>query len=117
MRDSKITRRELVKSASGAAAFSLMPASALGANERIRFGVIGVGGMGTGHVGSLTKRGDSDNVQVVAVSDVYRRRITRAVGLCKGEGYPDYRKLLERKDVDAILIATPDHWHAKVAMD
>ena len=89
----------------------------LGANERIRFGVIGCGGMGTGHVGSLTSRNEKDNVQVVAVSDVYRRRVTRAIGICKGEGFPDYRKLLERKDIDAILIATPDHWHAKIAED
>ncbi len=114
----QITRRGLL--AGGAAAISgsaLASPTAHKANERIRFGVIGVGGMGTGHVGSLVKRGSDDNVAVVAVSDVYQRRITRAKGVCNGDGYPDYRKLLERKDVDAVLIATPDHWHAKIASD
>ncbi len=80
-------------------------------------GVIGVGGMGTGHVGGLVGRAEADNVQVVAVCDVYQRRVTRAKEICKGEGYLDYRKLLDRGDVDAVLIATPDHWHAKIAID
>jgi predicted dehydrogenase len=90
---------------------------AAGANDRIRIGVIGVGGMGTGHVGSLVKKADAENIQVVAVSDVYDRRIHRAQSICKGEGHADYRHLLGRKDIDAVLIATPDHWHAKVSMD
>ena len=45
------------------------------------------------------------------------RRTARAKEICKGEGYIDYRRLLERKDIDAILIATPDHWHAKLSID
>src|SRR5258708_3417154 len=73
--------------------------------------------MGTGHVGSLVKRSDSDNIKVVAVCDVYQRRITRAKGISQSEGYSDYRRLLDRKDIDAVLIATPDHWHAKISMD
>jgi predicted dehydrogenase len=93
-------------------------ARAAGANDRIRFGVVGCGGMGTGHVSSLVTRGVADNVAVVAVCDVYRRRITRAVGAAPGaEGYADYRKLLERKDIDAVLVATPDHWHAKISIE
>ena len=83
----------------------------------LRIGVIGVGGMGTGHVGSLVKKFDPENIQVVAVSDVYQRRITRAKNICKGEGYLDYRRLLDHKDVDAVLIATPDHWHSKISID
>src|SRR5204863_4502492 len=89
----------------------------IGANDRIRFAVIGCGGMGTGHLSSLVKRSQDDNIKVVAVSDVYQRRLTRAKGICQGEGYLDYRKLLERKDLDAVLIATPDHWHAKISLD
>ena len=73
--------------------------------------------MGTGHLGSLVKRSEADNIKVRAVSDVYQKRLRRAKGICEGEGYGDYRKLLERKDVDAVLIATPDHWHAKISMD
>ena len=92
-----MTRRDFVRtSAAGvAAAGVLAPSTVLGANDRIRMGVIGVGGQGTGHVGGLVKRGQTDNIQVVAVCDVYQRRINRAQSICKGEGYSDYRKLLE----------------------
>jgi predicted dehydrogenase len=74
--------------------------------------------MGTGHVRSLVQRGDADNVKVVGVCDVYQRRITRAEEASPGsEGYMDYRRLLDRKDIDVVLIATPDHWHGKISMD
>jgi predicted dehydrogenase len=114
-------RRDFLKTAAVSAAAlgitRIAPAQAQGANERIRFGVIGCGGMGTGHLSSLVSRGTQDNIEVVAASDVYQRRVTRALGICKGDGYLDYRKLLERKDIDAVLIATPDHWHGKIACD
>jgi predicted dehydrogenase len=117
-----VSRRNLLQAGAaglaGAAALGApAPASALGANDRLRFGVIGCGGMGTGHVSGLVRRAEADNLQVVAVCDVYRRRITRAAGIASAEGYADYRRLLERPDVDAVLIATPDHWHARIAMD
>jgi len=116
-----VTRRQFVKSSALAlgslSLASLLPASAAGANDRIRVGVIGCGGMGTGHVGSLVKRSADDNISVVAVSDVYQRRVTRAKNICQGNGYLDYRRLLERKDIDAVLIATPDHWHGKISID
>jgi predicted dehydrogenase len=116
-----VSRRDFVRTsvaAAGAATMAaLAPAVAIGANDRIRMGVIGVGGQGTGHVAGLVKRAKADNVEVVAVCDVYRRRITRAQSISKAEGYSDYRKVLERPDIDAVLIATPDHWHAKIAGD
>src|SRR5258708_3870678 len=121
MLNQTISRRSFVKTsalATGAVACAALTQSrAVGANDRIRIGVIGVGGMGTGHVGSLVKKAEAENIQVVAVSDVYQRRINRAKNICKGEGYADYRRLLERKDVDAVLIATPDHWHGKISID
>jgi len=121
MKNPKTSRRTFLKStalASGALALpQFVRATAFGANDRIRFAVIGCGGMGTGHLGSLVKRSETDNIQVVGVSDVYQRRLTRAKNICKGDGYLDYRKLLERKDLDAVLIATPDHWHAKISID
>ena len=49
--------------------------------ERIPIALIGCGGMGTGHLGSLVKRSDADNIKVLAVSDVYQRRLTRALAL------------------------------------
>jgi len=92
-------------------------ASALGANDRIRFGVIGCGGMGTGHLGNLVKRADEDNLRVLSVCDVYQRRLTRAQKLSSADASLDYRKVLDRKEIDAVLIATPDHWHGKLAID
>ena len=87
------------------------------ANEEIGIAVIGCGGMGTGHLNELVKRKDSSKVSVRAVCDVYQRRLSRAKAISGAEGYLDYRKLLERPDIDAVLIATPDHWHAKIAID
>src|ERR1051326_2414492 len=117
----RIPRRQFLRTSVLTASALVLPtrpyAAVLGANERIGFAVIGCGGMGTGHLRSLVKRSESDNIKVRAVSDVYRRRLTRAVGICHGEGYLDYRELLARKDIDAVLIATPDHWHAKISID
>src|SRR5262245_50020170 len=116
-----LRRRTFLKTSALAASALALPASSysaiFGANDRINFAVIGCGGMGTGHLSSLVKRSNADNIKVLAVSDVYQRRLTRAKGICQGEGYMDYRKLLARKEVDAVLIATPDHWHAKISMD
>jgi predicted dehydrogenase len=89
----------------------------LGANDRITFGVIGCGGMGTGHLGSLVKRGEKDNLRVLGVCDVYQRRLTRAEKIAGVKGHIDYRKILDNNDITAVLIATPDHWHAKIAID
>jgi predicted dehydrogenase len=111
-------RRDFIKTATVATGMLAMaPSRAVGANDRLRIGVIGCGGMGTGHLNDLVKRSEAENIEVVAVSDLFQKRLTRAKGICKGEGYMDYRKLLERKDVDAVLIATPDHWHSKISVE
>lgn len=85
----------------------------------IRIGIIGVGGKGMDHLGQLLEREKNGvSVQVLGVSDVYIRRQERAKARVKDvvrrkiDAYTDYRKLLERDDVDAVVIATPDHWHA-----
>ena len=96
---------------------ALTASRSIGANDRIRIGVIGCGGQGTGHLGDMVKRSEQDNIEVVGVCDVYQRRLSRAKGISKAEGYLDYRKLLERNDIDAVLIATPDHWHSKISID
>src|ERR1041384_6263318 len=110
-----ISRRSFIGSVSTAAAARAV----IGANDRIRIGIIGVGGHGGGnHLKWLHSRTDENNIRVGAVADVYRRRITRAQSVVPAvEGYSDYRKLLENKDIDAVVIATPDHWHAKILMD
>ena len=99
------------------------PASArpLGANTRINTGHIGVGGQGTSLLKRVVQRADDEgDVHVAAVCDLYNRRKTRAknlAGLDDSGVYHDYRELLERDDIDAVFIATPDHWHAEVAID
>jgi predicted dehydrogenase len=92
-----------------------LPARVFGANERIVFGFIGVGGMGTGNL----KKHLTDTA---AVCDVDQKHMARAVKLVEGKGgkcdaYGDYRKLLERRDIDAVVISTPDHWHARTTVD
>lgn len=87
----------------------------LGANEKINLGLIGAGERGRGVMGSFIKTG---GVNVTAVCDVYAQMIDRAQKAApNAKGFADYRKLLEQKDVDAVLIGTPDHWHATNAID
>ena len=117
----KSTRRNFLKTAAVSAGAltigNVFPSTVLGANDRINFGVIGTGGMGTNHLKNLVNHSEDDNIKVVAVSDVYKRRLTNAEDISGGTGYMDYRKLLERKDVDAVLIATPDHWHSRMSIE
>ncbi len=122
---SRVSRRDFVAASTAAAGAvagsSLLAAPAtgkvLGANDRIQFGVIGVGGMGSGHVGDLVGRTERDNIRCVAVCDVYQKRLNHNRERSGGEAFTDYRKLLDRKDIDAVIIATPDHWHSKQAID
>jgi len=91
----------------------------LGANDRINIGVIGVGGRGSGDAASFAKIGaDNNSCQVVAVADCYQKRInTNKERLEIQDGYLDYREIINRKDIDAVVIATPDHWHARIALE
>lgn len=128
------TRRDFLRRASAAApalplaAKTMKPtvparsaARVLGANDRINVGSIGTGGMGTAHLRALVQQADSNkDIQVIAVSDVYTRRKERArtaARLSEKDVHHDYRDLLARNDVDAVFIATPDHWHAQMAID
>jgi len=129
-KQNKITRRDFLRGATAAAVAGpyVIASSALGGNgrpapsERIVMGCIGVGGMGTGDMRSFLANSD---VQVVAVCDVEeRKRVATKKGLerhyaaelqkgtYKGcATYNDFRELLAREDIDAVSIATPDHWH------
>lgn len=128
-----ITRREFVR---GAAALplaltgiaSVRGAQRTPANDRLALGFIGMGTMNRGHLGNFLGQKD---VQVVAVCDVDTHRRENAQktadkryadeqksGAYKGcAAYKDFRDLLARKDVDAVVIATPDHWHTIIAME
>jgi predicted dehydrogenase len=84
-------------------------------SDRIQVGFIGLGGQGTGRLNQFMKHNDVD---AVAVCDVDRAHLDRAVALVektqgrKPEAFGDFRKLLETKNLDAVMVATPDHWHA-----
>jgi predicted dehydrogenase len=88
-----------------------------GAGERLRIGVIGCGGMATGHMQTLVKMKEKDNIDVVAVCDIYQKRLDRAAQLTGGKPFKDYHALLDQKDIDYVLIGTPEHWHAKMILD
>jgi predicted dehydrogenase len=109
------TRRNFLQSA--AASFGAASSSRVwGANDRIRLGAIGTGDRGSYLMRILNSLPDAE---WVAVCDVYDVRREAAVKLTGGHtaAYTDYRELLERKDIDAVLIATPDHWHATMVVD
>jgi predicted dehydrogenase len=90
----------------------------VGANDRINIGVIGVGGRGNSDARNFARFGEQNNAcQIVAVCDVYEKRKRLAAEHFKCQGYLDYRDVLARPDVDAVIVATPDHWHAKIALD
>ena len=90
----------------------------LGANDRINVAAIGVGGRGTYVARTFKNYGEKHNAcQIVAVCDVYEKRKHQNAEFHKVDGYLDYREVLARQDVDAVIVATPDHWHAKIALD
>lgn len=121
----QLSRRRFMQGVAAAAgAAYVLPAVSWarvrGANDRIVMGVIGTGGMGTEHVKWLVNRGEADNVSVKRVCDVYQRRLNNAaklIGGSEGAGTMEYREVLDDKDVNAVLIATPDHWHTKIAIE
>ncbi len=116
MNDLSASRRNFLKSAA-AGGVGLLAAPALdvlGANDRVRVAVIGLGGRGTGHVKGMR---NIDGVEVVAVCDPdaskmnWARRDDPKVELIE-----DYRKILDRSDIDAVTIAAPNHWHAAMTV-
>jgi len=117
-----MNRRDFIKGAAAVGASVLsVPAlgQALGANDRINIGFIGCGGMGTHHVRRYKElsRNPKLNIATVAVCDVYKPRAERAKQISGGKLFHDYRKMLQMKELHAVLIATPDHWHARMSID
>jgi len=88
-----------------------------GANQRLRIGVIGCGGMSHGHMRALVKMKESDQCEIITVCDVYEKNLESAAQLTGGKKVKDYRAVLDNKDVDYVLIATPEHWHAAMTLD
>src|SRR6267154_4405891 len=131
------TRREFIKKAGTAAAVvatanlfktpvygqSQAPSSgrAIGANDRIAVAVVGVGfGIGKNHLEGIHANASANNVAVGGACDLYSVRRDWAkdkAELKDSQVYKDYQKVLENKDIDAVVIATHDLWHAQIAID
>lgn len=124
-----ITRRQFFDVAGGAAAGGALLASraraqqrASGPNDRVQIALIGSGNRGR-QVADLFLQNLKD-AEYPAVSDVYKMRLDQGLQQlsarqpeAKLEGYEDYRRVLDRKDIDAVHIATPDHWHCQILID
>jgi predicted dehydrogenase len=115
------TRRRFLKNAGlFTTALASRPAWAkvLGANDRINVAVIGLGARGSEHLGLLLQhRAIKPDIEVVALSDVYRKRLSMGAQRAPGaKTYIHHQELLQRSDIDAIFIATPDHWHAPITL-
>jgi len=121
----QFNRRDFLKaSLLTTASFSVLPAGAaetragqanvLGANEAIRFAVIGFGGRGKDHIKEMR---ELPGTRLVALCDADRKILDREIANCenrgeKVQGYTDMRKLLENKEIDVVTFATPNHWHS-----
>src|SRR5215467_15782539 len=131
-----LPRRDFIKkAASAAAAVAATPfvktpvygqnqapsANVIGANDRIEVAVIGVGeGIGKNHLIGIHEKSKENNTVVAAACDVFNKRRDFAkekAELKDADLYDDHRKLLERKDIAAVLIATHDPWHAQISID
>ena len=113
----KLTRRDWLKASASAAIVApyFVPRSAFGANDRVVTGHIGVKNQGSGNLKAFIN-------QAAAVCDVDKEVLGKAVKTVEQtgrscEGFEDYRRLLDRKDIDAVVVSTPDHWHARITID
>lgn len=125
-RTGRLSRREFLRStaALGLALPAYVPSSAFGANapsERIALACIGLGIQGTGNMRAFLQQRD---VQVVSVCDVSERQRAKAKAVVDGHygdtacaTCNDFRELCARPDIDAVLIATPDHWHVRIGLE
>jgi predicted dehydrogenase len=108
-----VGRRDFLRGASAATALTY--SRVLGANDRINLGVIGCGDRGRFDMSQFQL---DPKVEVTAVCDIYGQHIDEArQKASRAQNFTDHRKLLDQKDVDVVLIGTPDHWHAQTAID
>ena len=120
-------RRNFIKGAGTALAGSMFlvpeinatPRS-ISANDKFNIGMIGCNGMGWSNTSSFLKMNDVDLLGICDVdNNVIKKRMTDYAALRKNtpKTYTDYRTLLNNKDIDAVIIGTPDHWHCKIMVD
>ncbi|MCI0465025.1 MAG: Gfo/Idh/MocA family oxidoreductase [Gemmataceae bacterium] len=110
-----LSRRSFLKTAAATTAFAAPAVNVLGANERINIGLIGTGGRCRHLMQALAR---VPNVRMTALCDVYEPNLDLARKLADKDAFTtrDYRQLLARKDIQGVLIATPDHWHVPMTV-
>ncbi|MFN0124568.1 MAG: Gfo/Idh/MocA family oxidoreductase, partial [Blastocatellia bacterium] len=105
-------RRDFIRSAGAA---SLLTAASygriLGANDRVRVGFIGIGLIGKRHLLDFMAQPD---VEIAGIAETYEPRLREGIETAGGKpkGYKDFRRMYDEKNIDAICVSTPDHWHA-----
>jgi len=114
-----VLRRDVLSAAGTVLTTSLFTGRVKGANDRIAIAFIGVGAMGSSNLSYAMR---VPEVQPVAVCDVYKPHLERAVAAAQKGGYEvravkDFREVLADKTIDAVCISTPDHWHAYMAVE
>lgn len=120
MERKEVSRREFLGAAAGGASLAALGGGAAklqaqSANDTVVLGMIGVGGMGTGRLREFLKMPD---VRIGAICDVDRDHLDRAIAIVekekgyKPQAFGDFRRVLDMKEVDAVAVVTPDHWHA-----
>src|ERR1044071_6982147 len=104
-----MNRRDFAKTAGVATASALSASRVMGANDRVRIGFIGLGNRGDQVLDAFLQHKDCE---VAAICDIYQPYLDFAAKKIGGkpEEFKDYQKLLGRKDLDAVVICTPDHW-------
>src|SRR5260370_24719870 len=116
----KESRRSFLKpsaaTAAGGAAFGIPAVNVLGANEKLNIGLIGTGGRCQHLMRALARSADA---RMAALSDIYDGHLEQAKKLADPKAFTTkhYPELLSRKDIDAVLIASPDHWHVPMTID
>ncbi len=125
---SPVNRRDFVKNVAGVGAAVGVASNAwaksavksgrvIGANHRINVAVIGGGSRGPADARTLASIADSSNARIAAVCDLYGKRKKALMDRHKCDGYSDYREVLAKPEIDAVIVAVPDHWHGRMAIE
>ena len=118
-----VSRRAFLAAGAGLGLFNIVPSSVLGADApsgKVTMALIGAGGMGNGNMRSFLAFPDTRFLAVCDVNRSKRERAKEMVDNCYGNGdcvlYRDFRDVCMRDDIDAVIVATPDHWHAVIGI-
>jgi len=126
MQNKSITRRSFIQKSGLATSSVLLGAASVkhswarnnSPNDTLGIGVIGTGGRGNSHLRMLNQLKEAgENIEILAVCDIYRSRLDAAASAYKAKAYDDHRELLQNKNIDIVCIATPDHIHGYQAID